>query len=130
MKRLWIFIFIIHFATGHNPLAELLRLPSLYAHFQEHRVETPDLSLLEFLKLHYADSEHHEADQKHENLPMHCHAVHAAFTFLIEDFSFFTFVKNNTPTFLLSQKMIFLFSNKLISNYLASILQPPQFFND
>jgi hypothetical protein len=126
MRRIFIFIFVIQFATGHNLLVELLRLPSLMEHFIEHKAENSAMTVSEFLWLHYADETHHEADSKHEKLPMHCHADHAITSiFIFKNIDFLTLSQTITTPFF-EEKSIFFFSNQLISNYLANILQPPQ----
>ena len=61
--------------------AELGKLEHLVRHYQEHRAETPDMSLFSFLKMHYGEQfAAHSADHNHNNLPGktsqdHTHAV-------------------------------------------------------
>jgi hypothetical protein len=53
---------------------ELMKLPMLVAHYQEHRSSADELTLKAFLDLHYADNGHEEADHEgHESLPFHHH---------------------------------------------------------
>ncbi|HRD83011.1 MAG: hypothetical protein IAE84_20160 [Saprospiraceae bacterium] len=60
---------------------ELGKLDHLLHHYQEHRAETPDMSLIAFLKMHYGEQfATHSADHNHNNLPGktsqdHTHAV-------------------------------------------------------
>ncbi|HRI60950.1 MAG TPA: hypothetical protein PK228_14525 [Saprospiraceae bacterium] len=78
MKRIFIFVIILQFATGHNLVAELVRMPSLLEHFQTHRQETPDLSFARFLWMHYSETSHSHTDNSHAQLPLHCsHGVMA-----------------------------------------------------
>lgn len=72
MKRIVIWVLILQFATGHNLLAEVLRLPMLLDHYQTHREETPDLSFVGFLWLHYGNAQHERSDARHASLPLHC----------------------------------------------------------
>ncbi len=128
LKRLLIYILVIQLATGHNAFVELLRLPSLIEHFKEHRTENSTLSISQFLYLHYADEQHHDADTKHENLPMHCHGHFTLINaFFVEDIRYFSFLKNTTTPLFFEKKNLFFFSKNLISSYLFSILQPPRF---
>ena len=55
-----------------NSLFELSSLPSLVKHFQYHRLtETPGISLIAFLKLHYSNVNHQKSDpSNHCNLPL------------------------------------------------------------
>jgi hypothetical protein len=53
---------------------ELVKLPTLIEHFNEHQKENPDLSFWEYLVLHYENPIHHSEDhQKHSNLPFGNH---------------------------------------------------------
>ncbi len=72
MKRIFIWILVLQFATGHNLLAELVRMPSLLEHFRTHRQETPDLSFARFLWMHYSEASHSHTDNSHAQLPLHC----------------------------------------------------------
>lgn len=51
-----------------TPLVELAKIPSLIAHFQEHKSEFKYLNFIEFLKMHYSDAKHSSLEH-HENLP-------------------------------------------------------------
>lgn len=78
MKRILVWVLILQFATGHNLLAELVRMPSLLEHFKIHCLETPDISFARFLWLHYSENSHTHGDNSHANLPLHCsHGVMA-----------------------------------------------------
>lgn len=72
MKRILVWILVLQFATGHNLLAELVRISSLTEHYQTHRRETPDLSFAGFLWLHYLETAHTHPDNSHAKLPFHC----------------------------------------------------------
>lgn len=72
MKRILIWILILQFATGHNMLAEVLRMSSLMEHYREHLTETPQLSFLAFLGEHYLNVQHRHQNDAHTQLPLHC----------------------------------------------------------
>ena len=72
MKRLFIWILILQFATGHNLLEEALRLPMLLDHYRLHQSETPGLSFGAFLKDHYLNLQHQHQCDAHAQLPLHC----------------------------------------------------------
>lgn len=72
MKRVLIWVLALQFITGHNLLAELVRTPSLFEHYDTHRRETPDLSFAGFIWLHYCNTNHEQSDSRHGELPMHC----------------------------------------------------------
>jgi len=61
-------------------LAELSGLSEVWTHFQKHRLESPDITFLDFLNLHYGNSDHlNRATHDHHKLPfskgVHRHAA-------------------------------------------------------
>ncbi len=91
MKRILIWILILQFATGHNMLAELLRMPSLMEHYREHLDETPQLSFLAFLGEHYLNVQHRHQNDAHTQLPLHCSHIALAESALPQAVPFVTF---------------------------------------
>lgn len=71
MKRVLAWVLILQFATGHNLLAELARMPSLLEHYREHLQETPGLSYAGFVWIHYLEAKHTHSDNSHAQLPLH-----------------------------------------------------------
>jgi hypothetical protein len=53
MKRACAILFLWIYLVANTELHQFLRLPVFFVHYQEHRVENPDISLLEFISLHY-----------------------------------------------------------------------------
>ena len=50
---------------------ELTKLSSLLEHFQEHQIETPELTFLQFLNIHYGEEfAQHRSAHDHTSLPM------------------------------------------------------------
>ena len=68
-------------ATGLLGLAYLLvlfpdavRIPALIGHYVEHKERSPDLSVADFLDLHYSNQEHGgNGDAPHQQLPFRHH---------------------------------------------------------
>lgn len=59
---------------------ELAKLPTLLEHFQEHKIETPELGFFAFLKMHYGEGfAQHQSAHDHSKLPgkSDCHHLHA-----------------------------------------------------
>lgn len=51
---------------------DLVHVPALIGHYKQHQEQAPDLNVLEFLALHYADKEHAaNGDESHGQLPFH-----------------------------------------------------------
>ena len=76
-----LFIFTVESLFPHIDLSELSRVPDLWSHFQKHRQESSEISLLEFLNLHYNDPQHSNVTPvDHQKLPFsktHNHRVPA-----------------------------------------------------
>lgn len=53
---------------------DTVHVPALVGHYLDHKERTPDLGVMEFLALHYADKEHTDShDRGHDQLPFHHH---------------------------------------------------------
>ena len=65
MKKILSLFLILQFFTNHEAFAELVKLPFLFDHYQQ---TASDKSLIDFMKEHYADSNHDE-DHEHGKLP-------------------------------------------------------------
>ncbi len=53
---------------------DIVHVPTLIGHYLEHQERTPDLGVVDFLALHYADKEHEaNGDEDHGQLPFHHH---------------------------------------------------------
>src|SRR5688572_31920865 len=63
-------IFFVESMFPRVELSDLSQLPELFGHFEKHQKESPGISFLEFLYLHYGGSQHLSHDSKdHERLP-------------------------------------------------------------
>ncbi len=82
-KTIAIFLLSVFLFSALVPVQaqeELTKLPSLLEHFQEHKIETPGLTFLEFLKIHYGEEfAQHRSAHDHSDLPgkNSCHHLHA-----------------------------------------------------
>jgi hypothetical protein len=86
MKKFLTILLALQLLTGNQFLAEMVKIPSLMEHFQEHKTINEDLDFFTFLKMHYSDPEHQKSDARHDNLPLKVHtSAHAeTFVFLLE----------------------------------------------
>lgn len=74
------FILALETTFPQVDLAELSSLPEVWAHFEKHRLESPGITFVDFLNLHYGDSDHlNRATHDHHKLPfskgMHRHTI-------------------------------------------------------
>lgn len=54
------------FTASATPVGELVKLPVLIEHFQEHCRETPDMTLIGFFVLHYFSGDVRDADYERD----------------------------------------------------------------
>jgi hypothetical protein len=67
---LFCLIFFMEAAFPRIEFSDLINLPILFQHFQKHKLESPGISFVGFLSLHYGDSDHANQDSKnHAKLP-------------------------------------------------------------
>lgn len=63
MKRYIFIVAAFLFLGSSTELHELARIPALLKHYSHHHSENPSLSLLDFLKLHYAGNHPNDNDE-------------------------------------------------------------------
>ena len=81
MKKPLAFIFALTVAfeaiLPGMEVVELMKLPALFTHFQQHQLEDSSISLFDFISLHYSDPDHHDKDPvTHHSLPFSNHHSH------------------------------------------------------
>jgi dipeptidase len=71
--------FLLIYLTANTELHQFLKLPVFFDHFSEHRQEKPELSLVDFIVLHYFGPDVNDADKDRDHqLPFKCHDCVAA----------------------------------------------------
>lgn len=64
------FVFVVETISPSTNLSELSHAADIWTHFKEHRHDHPKITLLEFLSLHYLDSDHIKTKSlAHQKLP-------------------------------------------------------------
>lgn len=130
MKRTVILFLVGFYLSVSTPLSEIWKLPILIEHYEEHKSKNQQLSFIDFLKLHY-ESDHlmghplnhdYEQDQRlpfiQMNLPMN-------FICVVEEINSFKQLLFFDSTQI--QKIISNHDEPMGSDYIDSILHPPQF---
>ena len=82
MKIFLIILLALQLLTGNQFLAEMVKIPILLEHFQEHKAVNQNLGFIAFLKMHYGDPEHQKSDARHDTLPLKAHTSAHAETFV------------------------------------------------
>ena len=63
-------VFVMETVFPQADLADISRLSEVLKHFEKHHLESPGITFLEFLSLHYGSSDHlDQQNQDHEKLP-------------------------------------------------------------
>ena len=124
MKNVITSLFLSVYLFSSTELNQLLKLPLLYEHFQEHHEEDNSLSMIDFIVMHYSNNDVDNTDQEDMKLPFKspdgCFSA-SMFAFIsqpLEYTSKFIFVAKepiNNYSYL-----------EFSSSYLNSIWQPPK----
>lgn len=130
MKKLLAICFLTIYIVSATEIAQLLRFPLLIEHYFEHKEKNPELSVLDFLKIHYNGDhlENHPLDDDYEEdqkLPfmMHATSYYAVFicppTIEVDIHNSSILTKDNTTP---------IRNDHFIADtFLTSIWQPPKF---
>lgn len=128
MKRaLTIFFCSLFFLESVFPridFADFCQVPELLAHFEKHQSESPGITFMEFVYLHYGNSTHLQQDAKsHQKLPFsHTHHIIAKLQ-LPPDFS--VFIPSHDFAFIREIEDV-LYRKNHIPTVFNSIWQPPK----
>lgn len=116
------FAFILLLQSLHVSLEDIVKIPDLVEHYQEHKIEQGD-DLLSFLNKHYgSDKEDHKSeDSEHEDLPFH-HTNHNCIDLKV-DVPLTFHLKNIRAN---QSKHYFVYSEPITSRATHSIHQPPK----
>jgi hypothetical protein len=123
MRSLIAISFLSIYLLAHTELHQIIKLPVLFSHYQDHR-QSNTLSFLEFLSLHYA-SHHADEDQQHENLPFQdndFHVIH--FSLIAIPGEPFDVLAYTAPS---AQPVAFNYPFFIPTSGNKSIWQPPRF---
>jgi len=106
---------------------QLMKLPVVFQHFQEHKLEDKNISILHFLSIHYLHGSPKDKDYMRDmQLPFKTSgdcisSIAIAFVSIMVAF---TIAK---PAEIIEQKSYIVLNQYIQSTYLASIWQPPKF---
>lgn len=105
---------------------QILKFPVLIEHFIEHRSENPDLSLYEFLALHYSSETNYDADYDEDmKLPFKTHNESQTISITAVYFSD-SHTKIISPVLMDHSSPVVKNDMFIYSSYSSSIFQPPK----
>jgi hypothetical protein len=129
LKKLAAIFFLAVYLFATTDAYQLLKLPVVFQHFAEHRIENKNISFLEFLDMHYMHGSPKDADYDRDmQLPFKkacpdCVSCIAAAVFV----PLTTSLSIEKPLVQILTQNYFPQDQLLLSAYLASIWQPPKY---
>ncbi|MCB0532948.1 MAG: hypothetical protein H6574_02285 [Lewinellaceae bacterium] len=125
MRRFLLLFLIVHLLSGNMLAGELGKLPYLMRHFQLHRQQNVESTLLDFLRLHYANAQHRRSDPAHRQLPLQQLGIHTASSSILPESDQIVLLTSITPQYNALRPTE---DNLLPSDFRARLLRPPQRF--
>lgn len=120
---------VLFYQMATTELYQLLKLPFLMEHFIEHKEQNKNITLMEFLYLHYAYGDVKDADYEEDmKLPFKSHN-HTITTNIVDAManSVFKITIHSKPNFVELKVIIISKEAFFVSSYLSNIWQPPKF---
>jgi hypothetical protein len=124
-KGIAILLFTVYFASSLH-LTELLKIPMLVEHFQEHKKSNEAITLWHFLCMHYNDQPAHDNEDAKLPFKSVCHFGHCAMPVIITSTEH-VFAHPQVFSYLEKEEKSNTYTLYLLSNYLSCIWQPPKF---
>lgn len=123
MNKLVTFFLITVFLCANTSIGELLKVPNLIEHYNEHIQEASKsgVKFVDFLKEHYSKNTENDLEE-HQNLPFKSfdHTSNVLFVFPISHF------KLETEKVAIVTNETFVYKNSFKSNLFTSIWLPPK----
>jgi hypothetical protein len=129
LKKIIAISLLISYQMATTELYQLLKLPILIEHFMEHQEQNKNITLIEFLCLHYANGDVRDADyEKDMKLPFKTHSNNCSANIIAVVAN--ATIKINFPVKSnFAELRVLIFSKEIAfsSLYLSNIWQPPRF---
>lgn len=126
LKKLAAIFFLTLYLCSTTEASQLLKLPVVFEHFREHRMEDHSISLLQFLELHYLHGSPRDKDYDRDmQLPFKTHSdclVAIAPAFIPKSVELVAVPPIELPR----QENLVMDDQVLFSAYLSRIWQPPK----
>jgi len=123
MKKACAILFLMIYLVANTELHQFLRLPIFFIHYEEHRAENPDISLLEFIALHYVGPDSNIAYGHDSELPFKdkCPEVSLSIALPPENLA------GPTPQIFATDRKVVMFKSLFVaSSFQFAIWQPPR----
>lgn len=125
-RHITIVLLIGLYALAYTPVVEFFKVPVLLAHYHEHQQENADISLLDFLFLHYFSGHERSMDiDKHQQLPFKTGECTTA-CLSVPAVPFTDRIIPETPAIVSVSNFFGEHTDDFSSSYLSYIWQPPR----
>jgi hypothetical protein len=127
VKKKGAYLLILFYLLATTELNQLLKLPLLVGHYLEHQTNTENLSIYQFLYIHYANGNVKDADyEKDMKLPFKANNNFLLQTNVISPPSIFIVTPNKNLSKIIQKKFFYTNDRLITSAYLSNIWQPPK----
>lgn len=126
MKMLISRLLLLIYLFSATEFSQLLKLPVLVMHFQEHQQKNPSISFFQFLHHHYAINHADDGDSERDNqLPFQSHDNCSSFQFPF--YFFLSFTPLSLSVTLLPEEKPSCYSDaNILAAHLSAVWQPPR----
>lgn len=127
MKRHFSIFILTIYLFSFTEVKEVLKIPALIEHYQEHKSENKNISIIGFIALHYLSGSQKDSDyEKDMKLPFKAHEI-SSVSFAIQDLpKSFELNLAQTKKFFEEKNQNFHYAESFINPHLLSFFQPPE----
>ena len=123
MSKLIALFLISVFICANTSIGQLLKIPNLIEHYNEHKNEltTASISFIDFLESHYSKNAENNPEE-HQNLPFKTFEITSTVFVLVSNTNF----QIQPVKVVISNKQKFFYQKSFKSNLITSIWLPPK----
>lgn len=125
MRKIITISFLAVYFLGNTEVGQLVNLPKLITHYQQHHQLNSNVSFVDFVSMHYFGDDGITSDDNQDNeLPFRqLHKPFYAIVCIVPPFASF----NSNTTFIAPEQLSFLKNEFPISGYCSLPIRPPEF---
>ncbi|MCU0350461.1 MAG: hypothetical protein MUF43_06455 [Flavobacterium sp.] len=123
MKKIAAILLVFLFMCANTSIGQLLKIPNLIEHYNEHKNEltTASISFIDFLESHYSKNAENNPEE-HQDLPFKTFEITSTVFVLVNNTNF----QIQPRKAVISNKQKFFYQQSFKSNLISSIWLPPK----
>jgi len=123
LKKIAAILLVFLFMCANTSIGQLLKIPNLIEHYNEHKNEltTASISFIDFLESHYSKNAENNPEE-HQNLPFKTFEITSTVFVLVNNTNF----QIQPLKAVISSKQNFFYQQSFKSNLISSIWLPPK----